>query len=108
MLRCYVLINKYVSGIQIGIQAAHAVASLVAGGHDKAIEWAKFDRTLIFLDASAEDIDEACDLAEYHDIPYDFFEEGGMNNLVTAAAFVVDDVTDVDFHLYTQNFKKKY
>lgn len=95
-MKLYVFINKYVTGVHAGIQAAHAVAELMLNARfiQNVKHWAKVDKTIVLLnggDQSAMELiwDEILDI---HVARASFFKEPGLNDALTAIAFLPDPV----------------
>ena len=88
-LRMYVLVRRDVLPLaHCGVQASHAVAEYVHyHQNDRTAKWVEKDKTLIMLEATADDIErkrlEFTDAKRY----YQPFHEPDMSNCLTAMAF---------------------
>ena len=89
-LRCYVIINTNIlTPIQVGVQAAHALAELV---HKKPMrestdKWVTKDKTLIFLSATENDRDTIMVAMNRLGKTYASFREPDIGDVWTATAF---------------------
>lgn len=104
-LRCFVILNQYLSAIHPGIQAAHALVEMgrdVDGDATNQGEiyrtWADEDATLILLSRMGYDHDFLVKLwdgvfknAAELEIPASTFYEPGLNKTLTAIAFVLPE-----------------
>lgn len=89
-LRLYVLVDKQnLSFVQCGIQAAHSIHELIFSNknHPKLNAWGQFGKTLIFLEATEEQIKEKMTLFKNQGKIYKEFYEPDMNNKLTACSF---------------------
>jgi hypothetical protein len=97
MSRCYVVVNQYISGIQAGVQAAHAVAEMAFRKKDNPLteKWVQHDRTLIVLRGKGDEWMRSMfwnslrPAIKKLDLPYGFFEEPGIRNAMTAFSVIL-------------------
>ncbi len=101
-MRAYFLCNSWLSGIQKGIQGAHALTELVMGLNNETpdfsktfYKWAKDHKTMIFLEGgSQENLMDWIDFLNTQDedkvIPYNLFQEDeeSLNECVTAVVII--------------------
>jgi hypothetical protein len=83
---------RHLSGIQKGIQSAHAIVdySLKYGDTPQYKRWAKKDKTLYVLEAhSTDQLEEAYAELKKLKIPVEKFIEPDMGNIVTAITFLL-------------------
>lgn len=88
-LKMYVLVRRDILPlIHCGVQAAHALAEYV-NSYDNEItkQWVESDKTLIFLEANADQIDLAKHRFEEDGLTFSSFREPDMSNFQTAVAF---------------------
>jgi pyridoxine 5'-phosphate synthase PdxJ len=86
---------RHLSGIQKGIQSAHAIVdySLRYGDTPQYKRWAKKDKTLYVLEAhSTDQLEVAYAELKKLKIPVEKFIEPDMGNIVTAITFLLDEV----------------
>jgi len=94
LYRMYCLVLRQLSPMQKGIQAAHSIVEYANKfPHDERYkEWAKFDKTIIVLDAGTSfDIEEIIDQLDEHKVDYAIFKEEDLNSITTSIAVLVDD-----------------
>lgn len=101
MSKLYVFVNSYVCGVQVGIQACHAIARLMHEGRadPRVNTWAAEYETFVWLNGGdSERMTEIKHAVDACGISSSTFEEPGMNGLHTATAVVVpwfiSDVVD--------------
>lgn len=85
---------RHLSGIQKGIQAAHAIVdyALKYGDTPEYQRWAKKDKTLYVLEANTtEQLEEAVAELKKVKIPVMEFREPDLGNVVTAITFLLDE-----------------
>ena len=87
----YTFVNSYICGIQVGIQAGHALVDFMAEHSDHILtkEWVCKHKTFIWLDGG--DMVDVLDKLSYSDMPYSAFEEPGLGNTITAATVVLSE-----------------
>lgn len=86
---------RHLSGIQKGIQSAHAIVdySLKYGDTPEYKRWAKKDKTLYVLEAhSTEQLEQTYKELKKLKVPVEKFIEPDMGNIVTAITFLLDEV----------------
>lgn len=84
---------RHLSGIQKGIQSAHAIVdySLKYGDTLEYKRWAKRDKTLYVLEAHTDSqLDEAYKELKALGIAVEKFKEPDMGNITTAITFLLD------------------
>lgn len=95
-MRCYVLVNRYLAGVHVGIQAAHAIARLSINQEFEGYrEWATKHETIVCLDGGDEQkmyehertLTMECDVWSEQ---IGVFREPGLNNAMTAIAVIAD------------------
>jgi len=94
LYRMYCLVLRQLSPMQKGIQAAHSIVEYANKfPHDEEYkEWAKFDKTIIVLDAGTSfDIEEIIGQLDEHKVDYAVFKEEDLNSITTSIAILVDD-----------------
>jgi hypothetical protein len=110
MSKVYVFTHAWLSPLQKGIQAAHAVAELVAIGTPDTKDWVKYDKTLILLDGGNSDtmkvtnFEAAAERVGYYEKEPDrwtrkppfnnacFYEDdSSMEGMLTAVAVLMPD-----------------
>lgn len=94
LYRMYCLVLRQLSPMQKGIQAAHSIVEYANKfPYDEEYkEWAKFDKTIIVLDAGTSfDIEEIIDQLDEHKVDYAIFKEEDLNSITTSIAILVDD-----------------
>lgn len=94
MQKCYVFVNFYVQGRQVGIQAAHAVARLCRKDHPLIGSWMEQSEVLVVLNGGgSSEMELALDTIQTNDPDgvVAVFNEVGMNNLMTAFAYIPSD-----------------
>lgn len=105
--RMYVIVNQYISGIQAGIQAAHAACRLVhnystnVDPDDCRVklmkQWVTKDETMILLNGGYQkamyDFTDEFILPIADEIPFTYFheEQHALNGALTAIAFVLPE-----------------
>ncbi|AUR85791.1 peptidyl-tRNA hydrolase [Vibrio phage 1.081.O._10N.286.52.C2] len=95
-MKAYCFVNRYCIGIQAGIQAAHALVRLGEMRDDSGAykKWANEEETLCVLSASDHDHLANIEMTIKEmdlDIPVASFQEAGLNNSLTAVAFIADE-----------------
>ena len=103
-MKCYVFVNSYLKGIDVGIQAAHAIARLAtqcsADGDFMDFErWEQKHSTIIVLNGGGHDrLEETMNFltdneggAGLWDEEVGVFREPGLNNTFTAVAIVANE-----------------
>lgn len=92
--RMYCVSLRHLSGIQKGIQSAHAIVEY-SNLYDKNTDykqWATKDKTLILLEANtSEQLNTLYSELNNIKCNVSFFNEPDMNGLITAIAFLLDD-----------------
>jgi pyridoxine 5'-phosphate synthase PdxJ len=86
---------RHLSGIQKGIQSAHAIVdySLKYGDTPEYQRWAKKDKTLYVLEAhSTEQLEDAYKELRKLKVPVEKFIEPDLGGITTAIAFLLDEV----------------
>lgn len=108
--RCYAFGNFYLSSIQQGIQAAHAVAELSLKylqkpknhkGRRIVEEWIKEDKVMILLNGgNHRDLEELTEMLDSYQpaVPWAYFTESkdDLNSAMTSVVVIVDDDTIED------------
>lgn len=96
--RMYVLVERHLSPIDKGIQAAHAIASYSnVMEHDSELKeqykkWCNEDKTIILLNGgTVKDLKYYMDEMSKLNISYSYFKEPDLDNIVTAIAILVDE-----------------
>lgn len=93
-MKLYIFVNRYLSGVQAGIQAAHAVAELMlkARRNRMVSEWAMIDKTIVLLNGgdSAQMRETWAHVNEINLDRTAAFIEPGLGDLMTAIAFLPD------------------
>jgi len=92
--RMYCVSPRHLSGIQKGIQSAHAIIeySNFYKNNEDYIQWTKKDKTLILLEINSTD-----ELKKLHlnlinlNYPVHLFLEPDINDSITAIAFLLDE-----------------
>lgn len=87
---------RHLSGIQKGIQSAHAIVEyqLKFGNTAGYQRWAKKDKTLYVLEAHTDSmLDEAYEDLKKLKVPVVRFKEPDMGNITTAITFLLDQTT---------------
>lgn len=94
-LRMYALVHRSLSGIQKGIQAAHAmfeyagVVGMTAAAYDK---WRRVDKTMILLNGGSHgELVGHCDTLREMSVLHAYFTEVDMNECMTAVAFLLPE-----------------
>lgn len=90
-MKAYTFINSYVCGIQVGIQAGHAIVELMDNwaNHKDVAEWARHHKTFVWLDGGDSDnMQEILNTIVKADVAYEFFLEPGLGNVTTAITVV--------------------
>jgi hypothetical protein len=85
---------RHLSGIQKGIQSAHAIVdfSLKYGDTAEYQRWAKKDKTLYVLEShSTDQLEEAYNELRKLKVPVEKFIEPDMGNCITAITFLLDE-----------------
>jgi hypothetical protein len=85
---------RHLSGIQKGIQSAHAIVeySLKYGDTLEYKRWAKRDKTLYVLEAHTDSqLDEAYKELKALGVAVEKFKEPDMGNVTTAVTFLLDE-----------------
>lgn len=85
---------RHLSGIQKGIQAAHAIVdySLKYGNSPEYKRWAKRDKTLYVLEAnSTEQLEEASEALKDLGVRVEKFQEPDLGDVTTAITFLLDE-----------------
>lgn len=87
--RMYVLVRRDILPlVHCGVQAAHAVAEFVHyHQNDNTKLWVTFEKTLIILEATEDQIKEKMEWFANRHMNYQPFWEPDMNNAMTAVAF---------------------
>lgn len=89
-MKCYVIINTSIlTPMQIGVQAAHALAELVwiRSSNPNVARWVNEDKTLIFLAANEYQRDQKIVAMTGLGKAYASFKEPDIGNTWTATAF---------------------
>lgn len=84
---------RHLSGIQKGIQSAHAIVDYAQkyGNTPEYKRWAKRDKTLYVLEAHTDSmLDEAYEDLKALKVPVMKFKEPDMGNITTAITFLLD------------------
>lgn len=109
-MKAYTFINSYVCGIQVGIQAGHAIVELMNSYQpmDSSVrammedqnedlntelvqEWAESHKTFVWLDGGDSETMGVLALSLHAaSMPYAVFREPGLGNVVTAISTVLD------------------
>tara|TARA_B110000211_G_C13924263_1_gene484202 strand:+ start:72 stop:461 length:390 start_codon:yes stop_codon:yes gene_type:complete len=95
MSRVYVFTHAWLSPLQKGIQAAHAVAELVRLGAPATIDWVDSYTTLILLDGGNSDMMKVTNFQAtcFSHAPYEtacFYEDDrSMEGMLTAVAVLI-------------------
>jgi hypothetical protein len=96
-MRAYFLGNFYLSSIQQGIQAAHALAEMTVRYHRRSkrhkqiVEWINRHKVMVILNGGCQkDIRESVKTLSRLDLPYAPFHEGkdDLNSALTCVGFV--------------------
>lgn len=85
---------RHLSGIQKGIQSAHAIVdySLKYGDTPEYKRWAKRDKTLYVLEAHSDSqLDDAYAELKKLGVNVEKFKEPDVGNVTTAIAFLLDE-----------------
>lgn len=85
---------RHLSGIQKGIQSAHAIVdySLKYGKTPEYLRWAKKDKTLYVLEAHTDGmLDEAYNELKKLGVAVEKFKEPDLGNITTAITFLLDE-----------------
>lgn len=96
-LRMYVLINRpELPLVNAGVQAGHSIAEYMAThGHlPKVQSWVDEHKTMIFLEASENQIKDAIRFSEVKGLTYKTFHEPDLDHLLTAVAF--EPITSIE------------
>lgn len=104
MNKCYVFVNRYLGDKQAGIQSAHAVVRLGQTGSEEYEIWANNYETLVLLNGG--DHNRLVDLARLfgqtsHEIGV--FREPGLNDCITAIAFIPNEDMRLQIFEFNQN-----
>lgn len=92
--RMYVLVERHLSAIDKGIQAAHAIADYAFKYHNENdyLTWACHNKTIILLDGgTTNSLREIYVYLEDNGVDVIWFDEPDMNGLTTAVAFLADE-----------------
>lgn len=90
-MRAYVFVERHLSSIDKGIQAAHALVEYQVY-KDKWKKWSGEDKTLILLDGgTAKDLEALAGEMKSKGIEYGLFKEPDLNDCVTAVCVIVDE-----------------
>ena len=92
--RMYVFVERHLSPIDKGIQSAHAVVeySNKFSKNENYYQWSFYDKTLILLNGGV--VSDLVDLTKTfyeNEIPFSFFKEVDMDNILTSVAVLVDE-----------------
>lgn len=92
-MKCCVFVHRKLSGVQVGIQALHAVARLsLSAPAELYNEWAMNHETVVVLDGGhCKDLLAVTQHLNIHCIDYASFREEDFNDQITAVAMIVDD-----------------
>lgn len=92
--RMYCFVERHLSPIDKGIQAAHSIveyANQYGDNVDYAI-WAYSDKTIVLLNGgTVNDLCDICKELNDYNINYSLFKEQDLGNIITAVAVLVDD-----------------
>lgn len=92
--RMYVLVEKHLSPINKGIQAAHAIAEygMMIGMDEEYNDWVLRDKTIIILDGGTpKDLNNIRIEMDKRGIKCSEFQEEDLEYITTAIAFLVED-----------------
>lgn len=90
-MKAYTFINDYIRGIQVGVQAGHAIVELMDNwtGHKDVSEWIRNHKTFVWLNGGDSDTMQGIiNTIAKADVAYEFFLEPGLGNITTAIAVV--------------------
>lgn len=88
----YSFVNMYLSGVQIGIQTAHAVAEIGMTGSADFITWANDHKTIVCLNGGDHNsLKEMYETFQKFGCMARSFEEPGLNNAVTAVGVLIPE-----------------
>ena len=108
---------RHLSGIQKGIQSAHAIVefenkygqSRLSNAYAAYSKWARRDKTLIVLEAHSDsDLNEAYAELSALKIPVAKFREPDLGNTTTAIAFVFSPKVDDEASFGTAFIKERF
>lgn len=91
-MKAYTFVNSYICGIQVGIQAGHSIVELMTTYKDNELvrEWSLNHKTFVWLDGGdADGMQETLNLLIKAGLPYEFFMEPGLGNMITAVSVVL-------------------
>lgn len=98
--RMYCVVLRHLSGIQKGIQAAHAIAEFsIDDDSDEYKQWLHEDKTIVVLEAdSSKELLQAYDKLRENNVSANFFRESDIakstrefDGVITAIAFLADE-----------------
>lgn len=96
--RMYVLVERHLSPIDKGIQAAHAIATYgqvleyYNENSQKYKQWVAEDKTIVLLNGGTTlDLNNIMDELKEKEITFAYFQEPDLDNIVTAIAILVDE-----------------
>ena len=106
-MKLYCLVNRSLSPIQKGIQAAHAIAELSLNNLARKDykKWAKKYKTIVILDGGSSrsqpsnlgDLEKYCDFLFKNGIIYEPFWEENLDSCLTAVAFILPEEFYMDY-----------
>lgn len=114
--RMYIFVERHLSSLDKGIQAAHAIVeySNKYSNTEEYRKWSLFDKTLILLNGDTVlDLENILQELDENEINYSVFKEKDLNNVPTAIAVIVgdnvynqEDLNDYTCHLITEEQNK--
>lgn len=89
-MKAYVFVNRYLSGVQVGIQAAHALVRLGVDNSDNDFyDWATEHETIVVLNGgSSSNMKNILNILSGGDNRVEYFREPDMDDMITAIAYV--------------------
>lgn len=110
--RMYVLVERHLSPISKGIQAAHAIVEygMMIGMDEEYNDWALRDKTIIMLDGGTpKDLNKVKTEMDNRGIKCAQFQEEDLGYITTAVAFLVEDkIYDAEpFNVFHSNMVKE-
>lgn len=112
-IKMYCIVLKQLSPIQKGIQAAHAICEYGIKFFDnkKYQDWLMSYKTIVALNAKDyNDLKDVIKNLERLTVPYAYFSETSLNDIITAVCFLyedfdVDTIEDEVFKEYVEDFR---
>lgn len=106
----YCIVEKHLSPIQKGIQAAHAIVEyqLQYGHTEEYKHWANYDKTIVILDGGCvPEMELIFSTLTDTRVDHAYFTEPDLNNMITAEAMLVDERV-WNYEKYGQNYEDYY